>query len=122
MKRVYRLGLGHRYGRAMQTIAGIHYNFSVPDELWLALQQQQQNTQSLQDFKSAGYFHLIRNFRRYAWLLLYLLGSAPAVCRSFVANRDHQIKPCRQRQSQSASALCNLIAHGRPRLSKPGSK
>ena len=93
MKRVYRLGLGHRYGRAMQTIAGIHYNFSVPDELWLALQQQQQNTQSLQDFKSAGYFHLIRNFRRYAWLLLYLLGSAPAVCRSFVANRDHKLSP-----------------------------
>ena len=93
MKRVYRLGLGHRYGRAMQTIAGIHYNFSVPDELWLALQQQQQNTQSLQDFKSAGYFRLIRNFRRYAWLLLYLLGSAPAVCRSFVANRDHKLSP-----------------------------
>ena len=96
MKRVYRLGLGHRYGRAMQTIAGIHYNFSVPDELWLELQQQQQNSQSLQDFKSAGYFHLIRNFRRYAWLLLYLLGSAPAVCRSFVANRKHHLSPVGQ--------------------------
>jgi glutamate--cysteine ligase len=93
MKQVYRLGLGHRYGRAMQTIAGIHYNFSVPEELWLELQRQQQNTQSLQDFKSDGYFHLIRNFRRYAWLLLYLLGSAPAVCRSFVANRDHRLSP-----------------------------
>lgn len=93
MKQVYRLGLGHRYGRAMQTIAGIHYNFSVPDELWLELQQQQQNSQSLQDFKSEGYFNLIRNFRRYAWLLLYLLGSAPAVCRSFVANRDHRLSP-----------------------------
>lgn len=96
MKRVYRLGLGHRYGRSMQTIAGIHYNFSVPDELWLELQQQQQNTQSLQNFKSEGYFHLIRNFRRYGWLLLYLLGSAPAVCRSFVANRDHQLSPVGQ--------------------------
>jgi glutamate--cysteine ligase len=96
MKQVYRLGLGHRYGRAMQTIAGIHYNFSVPDELWLELQQQQRNTRSLQDFKSAGYFHLIRNFRRYAWLLLYLLGSAPAVCRSFVANRDHKLSPVGQ--------------------------
>jgi glutamate--cysteine ligase len=93
MKQVYRLGLGHRYGRAMQTIAGIHYNFSVPDGLWMELKQQQQNTQSLQDFKSEGYFQLIRNFRRYAWLLLYLLGSAPAVCRSFVANRDHRLSP-----------------------------
>lgn len=96
MKQVYRLGLGHRYGRAMQTIAGIHYNFSVPDKLWLELQSQQRNTQSLQDFKSAGYFHLIRNFRRYAWLLLYLLGAAPAVCRSFVANRDHKLAPVGQ--------------------------
>lgn len=96
MKQVYRLGLGHRYGRAMQTIAGIHYNFSVPDELWLELQKQQQNTQVLRDFKSEGYFHLIRNFRRYAWLLLYLLGSAPAVCRSFVANRDHRLSPVGQ--------------------------
>lgn len=96
MKRVYRLGLGHRYGRAMQTIAGIHYNFSVPDELWLELQRQQQNTQTLRDFKSDGYFHLIRNFRRYAWLLLYLLGSAPAVCRSFVTNRNHSLSPVGQ--------------------------
>ena len=93
MKRVYRLGLGYRYGRAMQTIAGIHYNFSVPDELWLELQQQKQNTQTLQDFKSDGYLHLIGNFRRYAWLLLFLLGSAPAVCKSFVANRGHRLSP-----------------------------
>ncbi len=34
MKTVYRLGLGHRYGRLMQTIAGIHYNFSMPQEFW----------------------------------------------------------------------------------------
>lgn len=96
MKHVYRLGLGHRYGRSMQTIAGIHYNFSIPDTLWVELQQHQQNTQSLQNFKSEGYFKLIRNFRRYGWLLLYLLGSAPAVCRSFVANRDHQLSPVGQ--------------------------
>lgn len=96
MKQVYRLGLGHRYGRAMQTIAGIHYNFSIPDELWQALQAQQNNSQTLQDFKSEGYFKLIRNFRRYAWLLLYLLGAAPAVCRSFVANRNHHLGPVGQ--------------------------
>lgn len=27
LKNVYRRGLGHRYGRKMQTIAGLHYNF-----------------------------------------------------------------------------------------------
>ena len=94
MKQVYRIGLGHRYGRAMQTISGIHYNFSLPDELWRELRtHSNQDQQSLQDFKSEGYFAGIRNFRRYSWLLLYLLGAAPAVCRSFVANREHCLQP-----------------------------
>jgi glutamate--cysteine ligase len=77
----------------MQTIAGIHYNFSLPDELWEAHKEKQNSHLSLQDFKSEGYFKLIRNFKRYAWLLLYLLGAAPAVCRSFVASRDHHLSP-----------------------------
>mgnify|MGYP001572721376 CR=1 FL=1 len=93
MKTVYRLGLGHRYGRLMQTIAGIHYNFSIPDKLWQALQADDNNSQSLQDYKTEGYFALIRNFRRYFWLLLYLFGAAPAVCKSFVRNRDHDLVP-----------------------------
>jgi glutamate--cysteine ligase len=92
MKQVYRVGLGNRYGRLMQTIAGIHYNFSVPDELWLELQAASINTQSLQDYKTEGYFATIRNFRRYSWLLLYLLGAAPAVCKSFVRGRKHQLQ------------------------------
>jgi glutamate--cysteine ligase len=29
-KSVYRMGLAHRYGRRMQTISGIHYNWSLP--------------------------------------------------------------------------------------------
>jgi len=93
MKTVYRLGLGHRYGRLMQTIAGIHYNFSVPDSLWMKLQADEGNQQSLQDYKTEGYFALIRNFRRYFWLLLYLFGAAPAVCKSFVRNREHDLQP-----------------------------
>ena len=32
-KTVYRMGLAHRYGRRMQTISGIHYNWSLPDVL-----------------------------------------------------------------------------------------
>jgi glutamate--cysteine ligase len=91
MKSVYRQGLGNRYGRLMQTIAGIHYNFSVPDSLWEDLRDAAGNQQALQDFKSDGYFSLIRNFRRYSWLLLYMLGAAPAVCRSFVSNREHRL-------------------------------
>lgn len=93
MKTLYREGLGHRYGRLMQTIAGIHYNFSVSEELWQLLHQESGSRLSLQDYKTEGYFGLIRNFRRYFWLLLYLFGAAPALCRSFVAGRTHRLEP-----------------------------
>ena len=74
-KTVYRMGLGNRYGRRMQTISGIHYNWSMPD------------------VSSEAYFGLIRNFRRHAFLLLYLFGASPAVCSTFVAGRQHQLQP-----------------------------
>lgn len=91
MKTIYRIGLGHRYGRSMQTIAGVHYNFSLPDSFWHELQQQEGDNQSLQDFKTERYFALIRNFRRYFWLLVYLFGAAPAVSSQFVAGRKHRL-------------------------------
>ncbi len=91
MKSVYRLGLGHRYGRPMQTIAGIHFNFSLSDTLWQFLREQDKSELSLTDYKTQGYFKLIRNFRRNFWLLLYLFGAAPAVCRSFVKGRENQL-------------------------------
>jgi len=93
MKTIYRLGLGHRYGRSMQTIAGIHYNWSLPDVSWQLLQVIEDSSVNLQEFKSRRYFDLIRNFRRYFWLLIYLFGAAPAVCRSFVAGRPHRLVP-----------------------------
>ncbi len=74
-KSVYRMGLGYRYGRRMQTISGIHYNWSLPD------------------VSSEQYFALIRNFRRQAFLLLYLFGASPAVCSTFVSGRQHQLQP-----------------------------
>ncbi|WP_189420623.1 glutamate--cysteine ligase [Cellvibrio zantedeschiae] len=93
MKTIYRVGLGHRYGRSMQTIAGVHYNFSLPDDFWRELQQQEGDSQDLQSFKTQRYFALIRNFRRYFWLLVYLFGAAPAVSNNFVAGRKHRLQP-----------------------------
>ncbi len=76
-KSVYRMGLGHRYGRRMQTISGIHYNWSMPG------------------VTTERYFDLIRNFRRHAFLLLYLFGASPALCSSFVADRKHELQVLR---------------------------
>jgi glutamate--cysteine ligase len=73
-KSVYRQGLAHRYGRRMQTISGIHYNWSLPG------------------MSNADYFGLIRNFRRHSFLLLMLFGASPAVSSDFVEGLDHGLQ------------------------------
>ena len=89
MKHTYRKGLWHRYGRTMQAIAGIHFNYSVPQALWPMLHRQAGNADSLQNFIADGYFGLIRNFQRQGWLMLYLFGASPAICKSFFKSRPH---------------------------------
>ena len=84
LKNLYRKGLSERYGSMMQCVSGIHYNFSLNDEFFLKLAPQ--NT-SLQEFKNESYLSLVRNFRRNAWLLLYLFGASPIVPKSFIAGR-----------------------------------
>jgi glutamate--cysteine ligase len=91
-KTVYRRGLGHRYGRSMQTIAGIHYNFSVPESFWQWLADEIDWQGDLQTLATERYFGLIRNFRRWSWLLMYLFGASPAVCKSFLAGREHGLE------------------------------
>ncbi len=94
MKTVYRLGLGHRYGRMMQTIAGIHYNFSPPEAYWDAAWEDDGTPGSRQDYITDRYLGLIRNFHRWSWLLIYLFGASPAVCASFLrGRRDHALAP-----------------------------
>jgi glutamate--cysteine ligase len=92
MKHIYRQGLAHRYGRTMQTIAGIHFNYSVPEKLWPVLHQLEGSPLSLNEFKSSAYFDLIRNFQRQGWLILYLFGASPAMCKNFFSNRPSLIK------------------------------
>jgi glutamate--cysteine ligase len=89
MKTVYRYGLGHRYGRLMQAIAGIHYNFSMPETYWDQAWQSAGRPGARADYISERYLALIRNFRRYSWLLIYLFGASPAVCASFLRGRDN---------------------------------
>ena len=84
MKTVYRRGLGLRYGRAMQVIAGVHFNYSFSDDFWQRYQTLLNNHEPLQDFISEQYMGLIRNLLRYGWLVPYLFGASPAVCKSFL--------------------------------------
>ncbi|RIK97887.1 MAG: glutamate--cysteine ligase [Burkholderiales bacterium] len=91
-KTVYRQGLSHRYGRRMQTISGIHYNFSLPDDGWRALQHADGSREDERAYRDASYFSLIRNFRRHSWLLLYVFGASPAVCSSFLDGHPHALQ------------------------------
>ena len=90
-KQIYRRGLGARYGRLMQTISGIHYNFSLPNELWPVIAAIQGTVDS-RTFRDNAYFSLIRNFRRHSWLLIYLFGASPSLCKSFVKGKNHNLE------------------------------
>ncbi|BBI49783.1 hypothetical protein HORIV_22040 [Vreelandella olivaria] len=85
MKHVYRKGLDMRYGRIMQAIAGVHYNVSLPDDMWHGLRELEKATNiPFNDYRSTRYFGMIRHFRRHSWLLLYLFGASPAIDKSFL--------------------------------------
>ena len=92
MKEVYRLGLGLRYGRMMQAISGVHFNYSFPSHMWPILADVMQRGATSSAFQSEQYFALLRNYRRYGWLILYLFGNSPCVSETFVAGREHGLK------------------------------
>jgi len=88
MKTIYRRGLGYRYGRYMQAISGIHFNYSVPEEFWKHYCDSEKSQEDAGCFRSNSYLGLVRNVRRMDWLLLYLFGASPAVCKSFLAGSE----------------------------------
>ncbi len=88
MKTVYRRGLGLRYGRLMQVISGVHYNYSLPDEFFAIYQKAEGNTGTPKAFRSKVYFDQLRNLQRKGWLVPYLFGASPAVCESFFGKNE----------------------------------
>lgn len=95
IKHVYRRGLALRYGKSMQCIAGIHYNYSLSEDLWHVLQtaecSQEQTPETAKHYQSESYIALIRNFHRYSWLLMYLFGASPALSTEFLRGRAHNL-------------------------------
>jgi len=90
LKRIYRLGLSNRYGRQMQAISGIHYNFSIDDKMLRYLS----SDDSLIDreLKDSLYLSAIRNIARLNWLLLYLFGASPFVSKSILEKENKNFK------------------------------
>ena len=86
-KTVYREGLKNRYGAMMQTISGVHYNFSLPMAFWQA-RDGVKNSEEGKAVISEGYFTLIRNYYRFGWVIPYLFGASPSMCSSFIQDPE----------------------------------
>ncbi|MEI6895968.1 MAG: glutamate--cysteine ligase [Psychromonas sp.] len=87
MKTAYRQGLKNRYGSMMQIISGVHYNFSLPASFWDTWSEIHQSPLTGRDAQSAGYLGLVRNYFRYGWVIPYLFGASPSLCKSFLQGK-----------------------------------
>jgi glutamate--cysteine ligase len=72
----------------MQTIAGVHFNYSLPDRFWRAFREIEGWRGGEREFRDRMYFGLLRSYRRFGWIVLYLFGASPALCKSFLGGRD----------------------------------
>ena len=124
----YRDYLLQKYGPYRQIICGIHYNFSFADTFFEQLYEESASTESLQSFKDECYLKIVRNYMRYHWLLIYLLGASPTVHESYeceLAKTFSKLQPISLRNSacgyenkqplmpsyQSVEAYCQDLQH-----------
>ncbi len=91
-KEIYRRGLAARYGKKMQMISGIHFNFSFTDELFDILHKYWGNREDKYEFINKAYFSMARNFLRYRWLLIYLFGASPSTDSTFNTVIQNELK------------------------------
>ncbi|MBB6463615.1 bifunctional glutamate--cysteine ligase GshA/glutathione synthetase GshB [Flammeovirga kamogawensis] len=81
----YRSHLANKYGKKKQLLSGIHYNFSFLDKnLTYLYQKSEDKSQTYAEFKEAVYLKVARNFLKYRWYLVTLLGDSPALHSSYM--------------------------------------
>ncbi|HEM6136494.1 TPA: bifunctional glutamate--cysteine ligase GshA/glutathione synthetase GshB [Streptococcus suis] len=81
----YRVGLAERYGKLLQSMSGIHYNFELGKDLTQQLFEAS-DYDDLITFKNALYLKLAQNFLRYRWLLTYLYGASSLAEKGFLTD------------------------------------
>ena len=90
-KEIYRNGLSERYGKMMQAISGVHYNYSVPDAIW-----ENELFKNIdidpKETRSAAYFNMMRNVYRMNWLVFYLFGASPVITKNFLTQDSEPFK------------------------------
>lgn len=81
--REYREELLLKYGGKKQLISGIHYNFSFNENIIKKLYENSDKNSDYKTFKDNIYLKVTRNYLRYRWLLIYLLGCTSVVHESY---------------------------------------
>ena len=90
-KQLYRKGLSHRYGRSMQAISGVHYNYSLPDSILHSsfFEDHQLDSRAI---RSDSYFRMLRNIYRMNWLVIYLFGASPILTKDLLTKNTEPIQ------------------------------
>lgn len=82
----YRAHLADLYGKHVQLLSGIHYNFQINSDLIQSLFEGQDQVDDLVVFANKIYMHLGRNYLRYRWFLTYLFGATPYIADNYNTN------------------------------------
>lgn len=94
----YRRGLEKRYGKLLQSMSGIHYNFELGHELTQQLFAKS-GYEDVVAFKNDLYLKLAQNFLNYRWFLTYLYGATPLAEAGFL--KKHPAYPVRSLRNSS---------------------
>lgn len=106
-KEVYRAGLSLRYGKKMQMVSGIHYNFSFGDQMLTYLYSHYGEGKNMRVFTDELYAAMARNFLRYRWLLIYLFGASPSIDSTYYSVICQELKIV----AGCCPEFCNPIAN-----------
>lgn len=89
----YRRGLIERYGAKKQLISGIHFNFSFKENFIDKLHQASAPEMSRKEFQDTLYLKLVRNYLRYRWLVVYLMGCSTSLHKTYIKSCVDQMTP-----------------------------
>ncbi|EPT8861311.1 TPA: bifunctional glutamate--cysteine ligase GshA/glutathione synthetase GshB [Listeria innocua] len=92
--RKYREHLAKGYGKKIQLLSGIHYNFSFPEALIDGLYAEISHpNESKRDFKNRLYLKVAKYFMKNRWLLIYLTGASPVYLADFSKTKHEESLP-----------------------------
>ena len=103
----YRNKLLNKYGGKKQLISGIHYNYSFNEEIIRKLYERSDKELTYKEYKNSIYLKVTRNYLRYRWIIVYLLGVAPVIHESFLNGCSCNFKQI----SQDGYTLDDVISH-----------